>query len=101
MKKYLYLFLLVPLFFSCKKEKPSPGTPIKQSSPKVTSKEYIDSLLFVNANNYQITTDSAVASFSCNDTHIQTSSSGLITRLTSAEVVPITITWKNSKWGTT
>jgi phosphohistidine phosphatase SixA len=100
MKKYCYFLLIVALYISCKKDKPTPVHTVTKA-PKVTSAEYIDSLLFVNTNNYQIATDSAVASFSCSDSHIQMSSSGLITRLTSAEVVPITITWKNPKLGTT
>lgn len=101
MKKYYYLLLLVALCGACKKEKPGPVITTTKPAPKVTSAEYIDSLLFVNVNNYQIVTDSAVASFSCSDTHIKMSSTGLITRLTSSEVVPITITWKNPKLGST
>lgn len=90
--KKIYFFLLL-IFFSltdCRKSE----VVATYATPKVTSAEYIDSLLFVNKNNYQITT-SQPATFSCTDPHIKMTSSGLIQRLTSAEVVPIMIKWNN------
>jgi len=81
--------LLLIFLVSCKK-----SAFVSYATPKITSPEYIDSLLFVTKNNYQIVTTQA-AVFSSTDIHIKLSSSGLIQRLTSAEVVPILITWSN------
>jgi phosphohistidine phosphatase SixA len=78
---------------SCKKEN---GTTTSSfpTTFKVTSTEYIDSLLFVNKNDYQIQTTDPGATFSSSDPHIiLTGTKGKIGRLTSAEVVPIVITW--------
>ncbi|MDB4920198.1 histidine phosphatase family protein [Mucilaginibacter sp.] len=93
--KILAILSLGALFLlGCSRDKttdiPTPVTP----TPLIKSPEYIDKLLFVNSNNYQIlTTDPAT--FYSSDTHIQINSTGLIKRLTSAEIVPIEITWKN------
>ena len=94
MKKYWLLLIFAVFITACKRDKTV--TPADTSVPKVTSAEYIDSLLFVNKNNYKIqTTDSAT--FSSADPHIKLNSNGVIVRLTSAEVAPIKITWKNAK----
>ncbi|MDB5123277.1 MAG: phosphohistidine phosphatase SixA [Mucilaginibacter sp.] len=112
--KYFYAFLLICLF-SCNKEKiaiPPPAvvstTPVTPppaipnvTRPKITSAEYVDSLLFVTKNNYQIQTTDSAATFASADPHITITSKGLITRLISAEVVPVTITWKDVNFRTT
>src|SRR5471030_628068 len=99
MKKIYFLIILLALFAACKKDSvinaPIPPT------PKVTSPEYIDSLLFVNKNGYQVQTTDSAATFSSTDSHIILNSKGLITRVTSAEVVKIVITWSNPRLGKT
>src|SRR4051812_30969914 len=102
MKSKFYPLLLIILtlsFYGCKKESTSSSS-LKSSATgpttfKVTSPEYIDSLLFVNINGYQIKTSDPGATFSCSDSHVIMNSKGLIARLTSAETVPIVITWSN------
>lgn len=91
MKKLFFFLILFPIFLiiSCRKMES-----VSYTTPKITSAEYIDNLLFVTKNNYQITTSQA-ATFSSTNTHIKLTSSGLIQRLTSAEVVPILIKWNN------
>ncbi|MDB5144665.1 MAG: phosphohistidine phosphatase SixA [Mucilaginibacter sp.] len=87
MKKYSLIALMLICLCGCKK--------VSQSylpNCKITSADYLSGLLFVSKNNYQIET-TAPATFSSADTNIQISSSGLIKRLTSAEVVTIEITW--------
>ncbi|GAC1310994.1 MAG: hypothetical protein NVSMB24_29430 [Mucilaginibacter sp.] len=100
--KYFYsLLLLVYCLAACRKDR-LVVTPVPPTvAPKVTSTEYIDSLLFVNKNNYQIQTSDTGATFSSADPHLIINRKGLIIRLTSAEVVPICITWKNPKFGKT
>ena len=86
------LFILA----GCKKDSKTTTNSNTNISYKVTSPEYVDSLLFVNANNYQIQTNDPGATFSATDSHIiLTGTKGKIGRLTSAEVVPITITWSD------
>lgn len=72
--------------FSCKKDKTTPLI------NKITSQEFEDELLFVNRNDFKILTDKP-AKFSSPSSLIQISSDGNIKRITSAEVVPIDITW--------
>lgn len=82
----LFLLLLILSTTACKKER-------KQTElPEITSKEYIDELLFVNKNDYQIQT-SEPATFSSNDSSITISAAGLIQRITSGELVSIEVTW--------
>ena len=117
MKKIYFGLILFGFFVACKKEKfstvtsppPQPtsvvphyGMPHPRSAqPRLTNPEYIDSLLFVIKNGYQLQTTDSAAVFSSTDSHIIMSSKGLITRLTSAEVVPIVITWSNPKFAPT
>ena len=62
----------------------------KQNEFKITSEEFIDNLLFVNTNDYQIKT-SEPATFSSSDPFTTVSSTGVIKRITSGEVVVIDI----------
>lgn len=116
MKKLYFGLILLIGFVACKKEKftavtstpvptsvvPHYGMPMPRSMhPRLTNPEYIDSLLFVNKNGYQLQTTDSAAIFSSTDSHIIMSPKGLITRLTSAEVVPIVITWSNPKFAPT
>jgi phosphohistidine phosphatase SixA len=98
--RYCALLILAVFFIGCKKDKVNNIQPTKPYTPTVTSVDYIDSLLFVNTRNYQIKTSDS-ATFSSANTHIQLSAAGLIKKLTAAEVVPITITWKNAKYSPT
>ena len=90
------MFLLVTFLvignFSCKKKESTPPAPI---GPRITSVEFESDLLFVNKNDFQIVT-SEPADFASTDPLINISSTGLIKRITSAEVVPIDVTWKSS-----
>ena len=86
---YTLVWFLMPFLFACKKDKPT--TPLSHT---VTSPEYEDKLLFVNQNDFQILTDKP-AEFSSDDPLIQISSDGIIKRITSGEIVPINITWKD------
>lgn len=92
----LSLLLVLLTFIGCKKSSPEPDS----GDARVTSPEYIDGLLFVNKNNYQISTKES-ATFSSTDPKIQITSSGLIKRLVSGEITPITITWANDPSNTT
>lgn len=96
--KIIVAFLFASIvFFGCK------TNPIEQEvkitdpkeeipGPEITSPELDGKLLFVTGNNFQVlTSDTAV--FSANDPLIKISPSGLINRLTSGEVVEITVTW--------
>ncbi|MDB5017879.1 MAG: phosphohistidine phosphatase SixA [Mucilaginibacter sp.] len=89
-RRVYYCLILLTIFTACKKNNPNPVT----ISPKVTSAEYIDNLLIVPSNSYQIRTSDS-ATFSSADPNITVSNSGFITNLTSGEIVKITITWKN------
>jgi hypothetical protein len=84
----LVILIFSITLFTCKNDKKSV---VVKEEIKITSAEFIDNLLFVNANDFQITT-SEPATFSSTDPFIQISSSGLIKRLTSAEVVAIDVT---------
>lgn len=91
-KKIYFCISLLTIFAACKKDNPNLVT----ISPTVTSAEYIDKLLIVPSNSYQIqATEPAV--YSSADSNITMSNSGLITKLTSGEIVKISVTWKNSK----
>jgi phosphohistidine phosphatase SixA len=61
---------------------------------KITSANFIDDLLFVDSNNFQIET-SEPATFSTIDPVVQISSTGIIYRITSAEVVAINVVSKS------
>jgi phosphohistidine phosphatase SixA len=96
---YGITFLILCGTLGCKKDKPLPAPPSPTPPPAithhVTSPEYEDSLLFVNQRDFSILTDKP-ADFSSVDTLIQISSAGVINRITSGEVVPIDITWKDN-----
>jgi phosphohistidine phosphatase SixA len=84
-----YLFILITLIFiTCKKDS---VTPDETKLFKITSAEFKDDLLFVNTNDYQIKT-SEPATFSSNDPNIEISTTGLIKKITSGEVVSIDVT---------
>jgi len=90
------LLLSIFILAGCKKDSKTTTNSNTNVSYKVTSPEYVDSLLFVNVNGYQIQTNDPGATFSATDSHIVlTGTKGKIGRLTSAEVVPITITWSD------
>jgi phosphohistidine phosphatase SixA len=57
---------------------------------QITSSQFIDDLLLVDRDNFQIETKQS-ATFSSSDSFIQISSTGLIKRITSAEVVAIDV----------
>ena len=59
---------------------------------RITSAEYIDSLLFVDKNEFRISASDS-ATFSSSDASITITSDGLIKRLTSGEVVSIKVKW--------
>jgi len=97
------LALLTWLLVGCTKESvppaPAPApppTPVPVPVPgKITSKEYIEALLFVPGSNFQILTDKP-ATFSSSNPLISLSPSGVVSRITSGEVVPIDVTWNES-----
>jgi phosphohistidine phosphatase SixA len=81
------LLILILLTNSCNDNR---DEVIEDTEIQITSPEFIDGLLLVNANNYQIQT-SVPSTFSSTDGFIKMSSTGLIERLTSAEVVAIDV----------
>lgn len=87
-----FLFIILSAV-SCKKEKTADTKPA--ASPKITSEEYIDSLLFVKHDNFQIQTNDPKATFSANDKHIAVTSKGVVSRMVSAEVATIQVNWSN------
>ena len=89
-KSYLVIVLIGFVLLSCKKDKEN-----GPSSLQVTSSEYDGKLLFVNKNDFQITTSQA-AIYTTDDTNITISPEGLIKRLTSGEVAAIDIAPKES-----
>lgn len=95
MKKSLLLTcsILLLLFAGCSKKNDVPDVVevVKPTAVKVTSLELVDDLLFVNTNNYQIQT-SEPATFYSADSSITINSTGLISRITSGEIVTIEIT---------
>jgi phosphohistidine phosphatase SixA len=98
MKRSIYfLILIVSVTTACKKDKIASITQTLVDTPKVTSQDYIDRLLFVTKDNYQIQT-SDKATFSSSDPNVTISSKGLISRLTSGEIAAIDIEWKNNKF---
>ncbi len=91
MKKNNYLFLLLlTLIFAISSCKDDNNTVQVDPFTKITSAQYVNKLLFVNNNNFQIET-SEQAEFSSTSNKIKISSTGLITRVTSGEVVPISV----------
>lgn len=63
----------------------------------ITSVEYVDSLLFITKNDFQINASDS-ASFSSDDPSITITPEGLVKRLTSGEVVVIKVKWiRNGK----
>ena len=116
-RKFLALsFLLIWLSVSCKKARklpvlvddlPASTVVVPDSSHTkpdtikpvpvikngtITSVDYIDSLLFVRKNNFQIAVSDS-ATFSSDDPSITITSTGLVNRLTSGEVVAIKVKW--------
>ncbi|NEU07012.1 hypothetical protein GZH53_01695 [Flavihumibacter sp. R14] len=85
--RLIALLALVLVLATCKDDDKVVNVP---NTLKVTSEEFKDELLLVNSNDYQIKT-SEPATFSSADTFIEISSTGLIKRLTSAEVVAIDV----------
>lgn len=89
----LAISMLLILFSGCSKSDPTSG-PVIVVDPKavtITNPELKDDLLFVNKNNYQVQTNEP-ATFSAQDTSITINATGLIARITSGEVVSITVT---------
>ena len=85
------LLLISIIAVSCKKS-------IKIQPPedgKITSAEYKDDLLLVVKNDYQITASDS-ATFSSTDPSISITTTGLVKRITSGEVVAISVTWIKS-----
>jgi phosphohistidine phosphatase SixA len=95
MKKYLLLTftVLTIAFAGCSKKADVIPDVVAVEPPevKVTSQELINDLLFVNKNNFQVLTNEP-ATFSSSDTSITINSTGLISRVTSGEVVMIDVT---------
>jgi phosphohistidine phosphatase SixA len=95
MRKCLYLTFSVLIFAlaGCSKKNDVTTNVVAVEPPavKVTSVELINDLLFVPKNNYQIETNEP-ATFSSADTSVTVSSTGLIARVTSGEVVKIDVT---------
>jgi phosphohistidine phosphatase SixA len=95
MKKRLFVTFSILIFAlaSCSKKNdvPTKVEVIQPLAVKITSQEMIEDLLFVNRNNYQVQTNEP-ATFSSADTSITISSTGLISRVTSGEVVSINVT---------
>ena len=91
-KSLLLIFPLICLICSCNKKEVQIEPEITYG---ITSKEFINNLLFVNKNNYQITTEQP-GTFASNDSHITITPKGLITSILSGEVVAIDITWINT-----
>jgi phosphohistidine phosphatase SixA len=89
----LSLVLLVLISYACKNDIVEDEI-IPKKEIAITSPEFVDELLLVNSNNFQIQT-SEPATFSTTDPFIKLSSSGLIERLTSAEVVAIDLVANN------
>lgn len=89
-KSYLVIVLVGFALLSCKKDKESGPVPLE-----VTSSEYDGKLLFVNKNNFQITTNQS-ATYTTDDTSVTITADGLVERLTSGEVVAIDIAPKES-----
>jgi phosphohistidine phosphatase SixA len=74
-----------------KDEAPGGVSVVVPPDVKIISQEFVDDLLFVNKNDFQILTNEP-ATFSSSDTSITINSAGLIGRLTSGEVVSIEVT---------
>jgi phosphohistidine phosphatase SixA len=74
-----------------KGEEPGGVAVVEPPAVKITSQEFMDDLLFVNKNDFQILTNEP-ATFSSSDTSITISSTGMISRVTSGEVVSIDVT---------
>jgi phosphohistidine phosphatase SixA len=89
MKILKAVVLALIVLVSCKDDEIAP-----QNQIQITSPEFVDGLLLVNTNNFQIETKEP-ATFASRDPFIQISSSGLIQRITSAEVVAIDVVLKS------
>jgi phosphohistidine phosphatase SixA len=88
MKILKAVVLALIVLVSCKDDEIVP-----QNEIQITSPEFVDGLLLVGTNNFQIETKEP-ATFASRDPFIQISSSGLIQRITSAEVVVIDVVSK-------
>ncbi|HEY1008398.1 MAG TPA: histidine phosphatase family protein [Sphingobacteriaceae bacterium] len=84
------LIALLTLCLGCQKDSSSPQ--IDPHLSQISSPEFERDLLFVGKSGFQIETTEP-ATFSSADPRIRISSSGLISRITSAEVVPIDVHW--------
>jgi phosphohistidine phosphatase SixA len=84
-------FLILALAGCSKSGDPTPPVKVEPAAVKISNPELIDDLLFVNKNNYQVQTNET-ATFSAQDTSITISSSGMIARVTSGEVVSVDVT---------
>jgi len=93
MKNHLAWALMLALVFSfsCKKDN-KVVEPIPPAPGEITSPQYENNLLFVNGANYQVQTSEA-ATFSSDDTLINISPSGLITKIYSGEIAHIDVSW--------
>jgi phosphohistidine phosphatase SixA len=84
------LALVALTFHSCKDD----DVAAEPTDLQITSEEFIDDLLFVKSDSFQIKTNQP-AKFSSSDPFIRMSSTGMISRLTSAEVVAIQVVAQN------
>ncbi len=84
------LFVVLSVAVSCRKDSPSPE--VDPLLSQISSPEYEDDLLFVGKRDFQIETTEP-ATFSSTDPKIRISSSGRISRITSAEVAAIDVHW--------
>lgn len=84
------VLLIICAGCSKKYDTPEPVEVVKPTIVKITSPELIDDLLFVNKNDYQIQT-SEPATFYSPDTSITISATGMISRITSGEIVTIDV----------
>jgi phosphohistidine phosphatase SixA len=98
MKRLMILLFLVVTIIGCKKDNNNRTSAV----PKVTNTGYDGTLLFVDkARNFQIQTD-VTSDFSSTNPNIEITSTGLIKRFMSGEVVAITVTNKvNSAYKST
>ncbi|EOR93623.1 hypothetical protein ADIARSV_3207 [Arcticibacter svalbardensis MN12-7] len=87
MKPLLFTLLIISIICgACKKDDKVIPDPV------ITSSALHDDLLFVNKHDFQITTSEA-ATYSSSDHSITISASGLISRITSGEVVIVNVNW--------
>ncbi|WP_170827257.1 histidine phosphatase family protein [Arcticibacter eurypsychrophilus] len=87
MKRFLFTLLTTSIICgACKKDEKIIADPI------ITSSALHDDLLFVNKHDFQITASEA-ATYSSSDPSITISKSGLISRVTSGEIVIVNVSW--------